>query len=364
MKYSVSPVVRVAVEVCNAADLPKLMEGLKRLSKSDPLVQCFTAPTGEHIVAGAGELHLEICLKDLREDFMKGAPIRLGQPLVSFCETVKEKSSMQIISKSPNKHNRLYVTAEPLGDELVKAIDQNEVTPEDEIKARARKMAEEFGWEVGDARKIWSFGCPPDGKANILVDMTKGVAYMAEIKDSIVGSFFQTTSAGVYCNEALRGIRLNLEDVTLHPDAIHRGAGQLMPTTKRAIYAAQMKSEPALLEPVYLCDITVPNHCISGVYSTLNSRRGMIEGKEDRPGTPLTKVKAFLPVLESFGFTQLLRQNTGGQAFPQMIFSHWAMLDGSLDEDGSMPNKIMMDVRRRKGLKEEMPDFNEYYDKL
>jgi elongation factor 2 len=364
MKYSVSPVVRVAVEVCNAADLPKLMEGLKRLSKSDPLVQCFTAPTGEHIVAGAGELHLEICLKDLREDFMKGAPIRLGQPLVSFCETVREKSSMQIISKSPNKHNRLYMTAEPLGDELVKAIDQNEVGPDDDVKARARKMAEEFKWEVGDARKIWSFGCPPDGKANLLVDMTKGVAYMSEIKDSIVGSFFQTTSAGVFCDEALRGVRFNLEDVTLHPDAIHRGAGQLMPTTKRALYACQIKSDPALLEPVYLCDITVPNHCISGVYSTLNARRGMIEGKEDRPGTPLCKVKAFLPVLESFGFTQLLRQNTGGQAFPQMIFSHWAMLTGDILEEGSMSNKIVMDVRRRKGLKEELPDFNEYYDKL
>lgn len=63
MKFSVSPVVQVAVEVKNAADLPKLVEGLKRLSKSDPCVQTSVAETGEHIVAGAGELHLEICLK-------------------------------------------------------------------------------------------------------------------------------------------------------------------------------------------------------------------------------------------------------------------------------------------------------------
>jgi len=350
--------------VLNAADLPKLMEGLKRLSKSDPLVQCFTAPTGEHIVAGAGELHLEICLKDLRDDFMKGAPIRVGQPLVSFCETIKEKSSMQIISKSPNKHNRLYMEAEPLGDELVKAIDQNEVGPDDDVKSRARKLADEFKWEVGDARKIWSFGCPPDGKANLFVDTTKGVSYLAEIKDSVVGSFFQTTCAGVFCDEAMRGIRFNLMDITLHPDSIHRGAGQIMPTTKRACYACQFKSDPAILEPVYLCDITVPNHAISGVYSTLNARRGMIEGKEDRPGTPLCKVKAFLPVLESFGFTQLLRQNTSGQAFPQMIFSHWAMVAGGIEEDGSMANKVVFDVRKRKGLKDELPDFNDYYDKL
>jgi len=155
-----------------------------------------------------------------------------------------------------------------------------------------------------------------------------------------------------------------LEDITLHPDAIHRGAGQLMPTTKRALYACQINSQPAVLEPVYLCDITVPNHAISGVYSTLNARRGMIEGKEDRPGTPLCKVKAFLPVLESFGFTQLLRQNTSGQAFPQMIFSHWSMVAGDVTEEGSMANKVVMDVRRRKNLKEELPEFNDYYDKL
>jgi elongation factor 2 len=340
------------------------MEGLKRLSKSDPLVQCFTAPTGEHIVAGAGELHLEICLKDLREDFMKGAPIRVGQPIVSFCETVKEKSSMDIISKSPNKHNRIYMNAEPLGEEFCKAMDSGDINPEEEMKVRARKLADDFKWDITDARKIWSFGCPPDGKANVIVDVTKGVAYLNEIKDSVVSSFVQATSAGVFCEEAMRGIRFNVLDVTLHADAIHRGAGQIMPPTKRALYACQIKSAPALLEPMYVCDITVPNHAIAGVYSTLNQRRGVIDGKEDRPGTPLCKVKAFLPVLESFGFTQLLRQNTSGQAFPQMIFSHWQLVGGDLLEDGSMANKIIFDVRKRKGLKEEMPDFADYYDKL
>jgi len=364
MKYSVSPVVRVSVECTNAADLPKLMEGLKRLSKSDPLVQCFTAPTGEHIVAGAGELHLEICLKDLREDFMKGAPIRVGQPIVSFCETVKEKSSMDIISKSPNKHNRIYMNAEPLGEEFCKAMDSGDINPEEEMKVRARKLADDFKWDITDARKIWSFGCPPDGKANVVVDVTKGVAYLNEIKDSVVSSFVQATSAGVFCEEAVRGIRFNILDVTLHADAIHRGAGQIMPPTKRAIYACQIKSAPALLEPMYVCDITVPNHAIAGVYSTLNQRRGIIEGKEDRPGTPLCKVKAFLPVLESFGFTQLLRQNTSGQAFPQMIFSHWQLLNGDIFEDGSMANRVVNDVRKRKGLKEGLPEFNDYYDKL
>jgi elongation factor 2 len=271
---------------------------------------------------------------------------------------------MDIISKSPNKHNRLYMSAEPLGEEFCKGIDSGDINPDEEMKLRARKMADVYKWDVADARKVWSFGCPPDGKANCIVDMTKGVQYLNEIKDSVVGAFLQATATGVFCEESMRGIRFNILDVTLHADAIHRGAGQIMPPTKRALYACQIKSEPALLEPVYLCEITVPNHAIAGVYSTLNQRRGVIEGKEDRPGTPLCKVKSFLPVLESFGFTQLLRQNTSGQAFPQMIFSHWQVINGDLMEEGSQANRIVFDVRKRKGLKDELPDFNDYYDRL
>jgi elongation factor 2 len=153
-------------------------------------------------------------------------------------------------------------------------------------------------------------------------------------------------------------------DIALHADAIHRGAGQIMPTTKRVLYACQMKSQPALLEPMYICDITVPQSAIAGVYSTLNARRGIVEGKEDRIGTPLTQIKAFLPVLESFGFTQLLRQNTSGQAFPQMIFSHWQLVQGEIEDEGSQANKIVMEVRQRKGLKVQLPLFADYYDKL
>jgi len=364
MKYSVSPVVRVTVDVKNAADLPKLMEGLKRLAKSDPLVQCYTAPTGEHIVAGAGELHLEICIKDLRDDFMKGAPIVEGKPVVSFCETVSAETTVECISKSPNKHNRIYLSAEPLGEEVTKAIEDKEITMEQEAKIRARKLADDFKWDIVSARKIWSFGCPPDAIPNVLVDNTKGVAYLTEIKDSMVGAFTQATAAGIYAEEAMRGIRFNLNDIVLHADAIHRGAGQIMPPMKRCMFACQMKSKPCLLEPMYVCDITVPQIAISGVYSTLNARRGVVEGKTDRMGTPLTVVKAFLPVLESFGFTQLLRQNTSGQAFPQMIFSHWQLVNGDIEETGSQAHTICMAVRERKGLKNTLPVFSDYYDKL
>jgi elongation factor 2 len=340
------------------------MEGLKRLAKSDPLVQCITSRTGEHIIAGAGELHLEICLKDLREDFMKGAPVKVGKPVVSFCESVSAESSMTCISKSPNKHNRIYMTAEPLGDEFCQHIDNGELKITGEIKVRARYIIDNFKWDVADARKIWSFGCPPDAIGNCLVDTSKGVQYLSEIKDSMIGGFIQASAAGVLCEEPMRGIRFNIDDVTLHADSIHRGAGQIMPPCKRVIYCCQLVSEPCIYEPMYLCDITVPQNAIAGVYSTLSTRRGVVEGKEDRSGTPLSKVKAFLPVLESFGFTSLLRQNTSGQAFPQMIFSHWQPLNGDPLNDGSQCNQIVEGVRSRKGLREELPIWQDYYDKV
>jgi elongation factor 2 len=364
MKYSVSPVVRVSVDVKNASDLPKLMDGLKRLAKSDPLVQTFTAPTGEHIVAGAGELHLEVCIKDLRDDFMKGAPLVINDPVVSFCETVTEETGMTCVSKSPNKHNRIYMEAEPLSDEVVKAIVNGDISAEMEAKKRARILADEYNWDVTDARKIWSFGCPPDGIPNVIVDCTKGVQYLNEVKDSIKGAFLQTTCAGILAEECLRGIRFNLVDLVMHADAIHRGAGQMMPPVKRSLYACQIKSGPALLEPLYMCDITVPQNAVSGVYSTLNQRRGVVETTEERPGTPLCKVKAYLPVLESFGFTNVLRAATSGQAFPQMIFSHWQIVNGDLYDEGSSAQKICMEVRKRKGLKLTMPKFADYYDKI
>lgn len=364
MKYSVSPVVRVAVDVTNASDLPKLMEGLKRLAKSDPLVLCLTGATGEHIVAGAGELHLEICIKDLREMYMKGAPLKISEPVVSFNETITAVSSMTCVAKSPNKHNRIYLDGSPLGEKLVEAMETREIADDMDKKEMAKTLADEYKWDLGDARRIWSFGCPPDAMANVLVDTTKGVQYMNEIKDHMVGAFIAASTSGPFANEALRGCRFNVNYVTMHADAIHRGAGQIRAPTTRAMYATMIKSGPALLEPMYKCDITVPIQAVAGVYSTLNQRRGMVDTTEERPGTPLCKVIAFLPVLESFGFTQLLRQNTSGQAFPQLIFSHWQLINGDIYEDGSQANEILVAARKRKGLKDELPAFNDFYDKI
>merc|ERR1711916_918 len=154
MKFSVSPVVRVAVEPKNASELPKLVEGLKRLSKSDPCVLCISdESTGEHIVAGAGELHLEICLKDLAEDHA-GIEIIQSEPVVSYRETVTTRSTEICLSKSPNKHNRVWAEADPLADELANDLENKVVTMRQEVKERARYLIDTYEWDATDAKKI------------------------------------------------------------------------------------------------------------------------------------------------------------------------------------------------------------------
>lgn len=354
MKFSVSPVVRRSVEVKNAQDLPKLVEGLKRLSKSDPCVLTLISESGEHIVAGAGELHLEICLKDLEEDHA-GVPLRISDPVVSYRETVSGKSSITALSKSPNKHNRLYMVAEPLDEEVSKEIEAGRISPRDDFKARARILADEHGWDVTDARKIWCFG-PDTSGANLLVDQTKAVQYLNEIKDSVVSGFQWASREGPVAEEPMRSCRFNIMDVTLHADAIHRGGGQIIPTARRVLYAAALLAEPNLLEPIFLVEIQVPEGAMGGVYGVLTRRRGHVFNEEQRPGTPLFTIKAYLPVMESFGFNADLRQGTGGQAFPQSVFDHWQVLPGGSPLDStSQVGKIVQEMRKRKGLKVEVP---------
>jgi elongation factor 2 len=361
MKFSVSPVVRVAVEPKNPSDLPKLVEGLKRLSKSDPCVRCYIEESGEHIVAGAGELHLEICLKDLQDEFT-GVELKTTDPVVSFRETVTDKSNQTCLSKSPNKHNRLYLTAEPFADGLSEAIEDGKITPRDDPKSRARELSEKYGWDVTEARKIWCFG-PETTGPNTLVDVSKGVQYLNEIKDSFVAAFQWATKEGVLCEENMRSIKYNIHDVTLHTDAIHRGGGQIIPTARRVIYACQLTASPRLMEPVYLVEIQCPESAMGGIYATLNRRRGHVISEEQRPGTPLYNVKAYLPVMESFGFTADLRSATSGQAFPQCVFDHWQVIQGDPLVPGK-PQDIVLATRKRKGLALEIPPLDRFLDKL
>merc|ERR1712142_850215 len=362
MKFSVSPVVRVAVEPKNPADLPKLVEGLKRLAKSDPMVLTLTEESGEHIVAGAGELHLEICLKDLEEDHAC-IPLKKSDPVVSYRETVSGESTQTCLSKSPNKHNRLFMTAVNMPEGLPEDIDNGDVTSRDDFKIRGRYLADKYDYDVGEARKIWCFG--PEGTGqNIVIDASKGVQYLNEIKDSVVAGFQWASKEGVLCDENMRGVRFNIHDVTLHADAIHRGGGQIIPTARRVIYAAQLTAQPRLQEPIYQVEIQCPENAVGGIYGVLNKRRGHVFEESQTPGTPMFVVKAYLPVNESFGFTADLRSNTGGKAFPQCVFDHWQLLQDDPLDPASKAGVIVTTTRARKGLNEGVPPLDKFFDKM
>merc|ERR1719460_1635012 len=234
MKYSVSPVVRVAVAAKHPNDLPKLVEGLKRLSKSDPLV--------------------------------------------SYRETVNAESSRTVLSKSPNKHNRLFVKACPLGygvddaqTPLADDIENGEVFPDMDQKTKTRFLVDKYGWEKSETQKIWAWG-PDNNGPNLVVDKTVGVQYLLEIKDSIVAGWQWVCKEGPLCDETLRDVRINIHDVVLHADAIHRGGGQVIPTARRVFLAAILTAQPRLQEPIFLVEIQCPENAMGGGSSCLNRK--------------------------------------------------------------------------------------------
>merc|ERR1711870_93409 len=365
MKYSVSPVVKVSVKVKDGKDLPKMVEGLKKLAKSDPLVLTKTEESGEHIIAGCGELHVEICLKDLREEYAQ-CEFTVGDPVVSYRETVTDESKVQCLSKSPNKHNRIYMRAVPLDEELSNEIEKpnSVVGAKGDPKERSKVLKKDYNWSDDEARKLWCYGPETDG-ANVIVDKTVAVQYVNEIKEHVNSAFQWASKEGPLCEENMRGVRFNLLDVTLHADSIHRGAGQIMPPTRRCCFAALMTATPTLQEPIFLVEITCPQSAMSGVYNVMNMRRGCVFEENQREGTPLVQVKAHLPVSESFGFVSALRQETAGQAFPQCVFDHWENLQmGQYDSAGTKLFDLVQAIRKRKSLKVEVPPLGEYLDKL
>jgi elongation factor 2 len=366
MKFAVSPVVRVAVSVKNSADLPKLVEGLKKLSKSDPMVRCETTEAGEHIIAGCGELHLEICLKDLAEDFMKGAPIHTSDPVVTYMECITTESP-EVLAKSANKHNRLFCTALPLNEEVQQLFDDEVLTPGMDPKERSKILREHpaLGWEEASTpQKIWCFGHDFIGP-NVFCERTVGVAYLTEIKDSVVGGFKWACNEGPMCEERVRGMKVWLNDVTLHADAIHRGMGQISPTSRRVTYAGIYLANPALLEPIFLVNITCPQPLVGTIYNVMSMRRGSVTDEGEGMSGGVANMRAFLPVAESFGFSQALAEATGGAAFSQLMFDHWQLLDGGDFKDPeSRLGKVVNAIRVRKGLTPELPPLDRYLDKL
>ncbi|KAH6911472.1 hypothetical protein BKA70DRAFT_1370669 [Coprinopsis sp. MPI-PUGE-AT-0042] len=362
IKSSVHPIMQVSVEVEKPSHLPRLVEGMGHLSIRQPSARTWVAETGEYMIAGVSEPHVGSCIKDLQEH-LADIPLVISQPYVSYRETIKDESTIVALAKSPNKHNRIYGKASPLGD-LTGAIENGTVSAGEDFKMRARTLVEEFGWEDTHVRKIWCFG-PDRTGPNLLVDVTSGVQFLHEIKDSVVTGFRWATTEGVLCEESVRGVRINIMDTTLMGSAIHRGGGQIIPMARRMTYAASLLATPAIQEPMYIVELQCPEpHLSTAVLPCLQQRDGRVISEKRHLGTGTATVKAYLPVAKSFGFEAQLRSRTVGQASMHAVFDHWETLPGCPLDKGSTVEELVMSIRRRKGLKPEIPPLETYYDKL
>lgn len=214
------------------------------------------------------------------------------------------------------------MVAKPIDNELGLALEAGKIGPNSSLdkKSEIKSFVTDWGWDKNHASRIWDFGM---SSPNILIDDTKGVQYLQDIKDSVTAAFQDVCYEGVMCNETFRNASWWIRDVKLHADAIHRGQGQIIPPARRSMYASQIKASPRLLEPIFMAEITCPTSKMSGTYKCLNGRRGEIVEEIEVEGSPMQLVKAYLPVAESFGFTGALRQMTQGKAFPQCSFHHW-----------------------------------------
>jgi len=324
--YVSEPVVTIALEPKHPKDLPRLVDVMNRLSIDDPnLVTTINKETGEYLLSGMGELHLEIAIKFMK-DYAPGLDIITSKPIVVYRETVS-KPGIIALAKSPNKHNRFWVQVEPLEEKVIKMIEDGEI---DEIMGR-RKMGDvlyqKAGWPVEEARNIWAL----EEHRNILIDLTKGVQYMRDVRDMVISGFRWACQAGPLCEEPIRGVKVKLMDAQLHEDPVHRGPAQIMPAIRRAIFGSFLTANPILLEPIYRIQVSVPAEWVGQVSSLLTRKRGRILSSEQKGA--LLAVDGYIPVAETFGLAAELRSATSGHAFWQSQFDHWERLPESLAKE-------------------------------
>ncbi|KAH3723259.1 elongation factor 2 [Pelomyxa schiedti] len=330
-----------------------------------------------------------MCLHDLSELFCP-APLRVGTPVTSIRETILADSKI-LLSKSPNKHSRLYMNAQPLRDDLTNAI-ENRTTINSKMEPRilARTLVEQFNWEQIDARKVWCFG-PEQTGPNLLVDMTKAVQYLNEIKDSVTSAFQWIMKEGPLCDEPVRGVRINIRDVLMNCDAIHRGGGQIIPAARRCFCGCILSATPAIAEPVYLMELQCRTANLGAVYSIIMRRRGQVIWEDHRPGwETITTVRAHIPVMESFGLPSELRScNCGTETAARraddgsegggdkaaivggssceivtMVIDHWAVMTGDPHDTTTRCGAVVSRVRSHKCLPPSIPNVDTFIDKL
>ncbi|KAH8679876.1 P-loop containing nucleoside triphosphate hydrolase protein [Tricladium varicosporioides] len=361
-------VFKVAVEPINPSELPKMLDGLRKINKSYPLITTKVEESGEHIILGTGELYMDCVLHDLRRLYAE-MEIKVSDPVTRFCETVVETSAIKCYAQTPNKKNKITMVAEPLDKGIAEDIESGKVSIKSPNRVIGKFFEENYGWDLLASRSIWAFG-PDDLGPNILQDDTLpsevDKRLLMSVRDTIRQGFSWATREGPLCEEPIRNSKFKIMDVTLAPEAIFRGGGQIIPTSRRACYSSFLMASPRLMEPIFSCSMTGPADSVTSLYTVLARRRGHV--LEDGPiaGTPLYRVSGLIPVIDSFGFETDLRIHTQGQATVSLVFDRWSIVPGDpLDKDQILrplepagaqatARDFVLKTRRRKGLSEDV----------
>ena len=328
------PVVTVAVEAKNTKDLPKLIEVLRQVGKEDPTVRVeINEETGEHLISGMGELHLEIITYRIDE---KGVEIETSEPIVVYRETIAGKAG-PVEGKSPNKHNRYYIEIEPLSDELFNAIQEGKIK-EGRVKGKeSASTFTEYGLPKDEAKKVWNVY-----KRSLFINMTRGIQYLDEIKELLLEGFESALDDGPIAREKVMGVKISLKDAKIHEDAVHRGPAQVLPAIRKAVYGAIMLANPTLLEPIQKVFINVPQDYMGAATREIQNRRGQIVDMSQEGD--MATIESTVPVAEMFGFAGDIRSAAEGRCLWSTESAGFVRLPPELQKT------IIREIRARKGL--------------
>lgn len=349
IKYVSEPVVTIAIEPKHPKELPRLVDLMHRLSIEDPnLVTTINKETGEYLLSGMGELHLEIAVKFLGQ-YGGGLELLTSRPIVVYRESVTGQGVVAM-AKSPNKHNRFWIQVEPLGQKVLDLIDKGEIDEYMGRKQLGTVLRKEAQWSTDEAKNVWTI----EEHKNLLVNLTKGIQYLREVRDMVIAGFRWACQNGPLSEEPLRGLKVKLMDTKLHEDPVHRGPAQVMPATRRALLGSFLTAKPALLEPIYKIGVSVPAQWVGDVTGMINRKRGRILSSEQKGA--MTKVTGYIPVAEAFGLSAEMRSATSGHAFWQTQFDHWEKVPESLALE------VVNGIRERRGLSPEIPKPSKFID--
>jgi elongation factor 2 len=340
LSHIFDPVITKAIEAKRPSDLPKLIDVLVQVTKEDPSIKItLNQETGEHLMSGMGELHLEIIENRIVKE--KGVEVKTSPPVVVYRETVTKKNPEPAEGKSPNKHNRLYFNVEPLTPDLLKKIRAGEI-PEGRIKKKDlefRQLFVDAGWDTKVADKVKDVY-----EGNVFVDGTRGIVQIGEIMEMCLDMFEDVMRSGGLAGEPCFGLLVTLDDVKLHEDAIHRGPAQLYPAVREGIRDAIRNAKPLIYEPVQTLLFDAPETYMGEISKLISNKRGQLIDMEQKGAS--VQVKGKLPVGEMFGLASELRSATGGRGSSSLIDQTFEILPMELQD------KIIKQIRQRKGLGE------------